>query len=94
MSNINDGGLAFPGTRSEQVNMFVDSEGSTIPTYADCEYPGMTLRDYFAAAMMTRIGIGWPNEENRSVLATQAYQMADAMIAARSVYGASLEQGR
>lgn len=40
-------------------------------------------RDYFAAEMMSRIGIGFPNEENRDVLARQAYQMADAMLKAR-----------
>ncbi|QIG68230.1 hypothetical protein EVB56_039 [Rhizobium phage RHph_Y1_10] len=44
---------------------------------------GMSIRDYFAAQMLPRIGTGWPSIENRELLAKQAYQMADAMIAAR-----------
>jgi hypothetical protein len=67
MSMVKDGGTAFPGVYGPASEY-------------NC---GMTLRDYFAAAMLPRIGMGWPNEENRQVLARQAYQMADAMIAAR-----------
>jgi hypothetical protein len=45
---------------------------------------GMTLRDWFASQMLPRIGMGWPNLENRNLLAKQAYEMADAMIEERN----------
>jgi len=45
---IDDGGLAFPGRKYQAVDMFIDPDGATRPTFADVEYPGMTLRDYFA----------------------------------------------
>lgn len=64
---IDDGGPAYPHGYSAQANSM----------------PGMSLRDFFAAQMLPRIGTGWPNIENRDLLARQAYQMADAMISAR-----------
>lgn len=68
MIKINDGGPAFPQGHMDGPE--VNPEG-------------MTLRDWFAGQMLPRIGTGWPNLENREHLARQAYQMADAMIAAR-----------
>ena len=53
------------------------------PNNAHCD-PGMTLRDYFAAMQMSRIGSGWPNAENMQRIAANCYAMADAMIAERS----------
>ncbi|HBR4098679.1 TPA: hypothetical protein L9U11_001981 [Klebsiella pneumoniae] len=44
--------------------------------------PGMTLRDYFAAKAMQSVTLSIePNEQK--LIATAAYQMADAMLKAR-----------
>ena len=75
MSTINDGGPAFP----------LQSIGPDFtPGYA-----GMSLRDYFAAEAMQGLVSGhfakyghedyWPRPE----IASEAYEIADAMIAAR-----------
>lgn len=90
---IDDGGLAFPGRRSEHVNFFVDSDGHENPTYAECEHPGMTLRDWFAGQALVAMGTwmpvpasGYPNLlqiETQTARALCAYAQADAMIAAR-----------
>jgi hypothetical protein len=72
MATTNTGGPAFPLGPYE-----IDQGLETMPQH------GMSLRDWFAGQMLPRIGMGWPNEENRALLAKQAYQMADAMIAAR-----------
>ncbi len=73
---VDDGGAAFPiipplGGDGFSANGYPFPEG------------GMTLRDWFAGQMLPKIGSGWPNLENRHILARQAYEMADAMIAAR-----------
>ena len=75
MSTINDGGPAFP----------LQSIG---PDFAP-GYAGMTLRDYFAAKAMQGLVSGhfakyghedyWPRPE----IASEAYEIADAMLAAR-----------
>lgn len=74
MDKKKDGGAAFPVAMSEQ---------TSTNQYCAPFQEGMSLRDYFAAQMLPKIGVGWPNMENRDSLATQAYQMADAMIEAR-----------
>jgi hypothetical protein len=51
-TNIDDGGLAFPGTRNQQVGNLSDHgfpiDGEDSPTYGDVQHPGMTQRDWFA----------------------------------------------
>ena len=72
------GGPAFPSTNSVSVGG-ITTNG----------YPGMTLRDYFAAAAMGRLHIIVPEEANLAglefvdALAKRAYQVADAMLAER-----------
>jgi hypothetical protein len=80
---INDGGPAFPFREQ-------DGEGG----YE--RFPGMSLRDYCAAAAMQGLmgnsggpwqadpmrGTGWCNSD-ASLVALTAYDIADAMIAAR-----------
>lgn len=74
MSNINDGGPAFPTTQANFDNMEPAGDG-------------MTIRDYFAAKAMQGILAGdhpvtheaFPLEK----VADVAYQMADAMLRAR-----------
>ena len=70
MSNLNDGGPAFPlvGTHEQVLDI------------------GMTLRDYFAARMMIReLGeeIRPHQDYNYRNAAIRAYRMANAMLAAR-----------
>jgi hypothetical protein len=71
MSEKNTGGPAFP------------SHGSM----GEVAHEGMTLRDYFAAKAMQGIATTLDQTEGEpfwNVIATDAYKMADAMIAARS----------
>ena len=62
-----------------------DTSGPAFPTNANesldrCIYTGMTLRDYFAAQALTGLITGAVFDER---IARLAYQMADAMLAAR-----------
>lgn len=84
---VNDGGPAFPLEKARAV------DGSY---YFPAEHTGMTLRDYFAAKAMQAIfgGVGAQqvadrdgryNETNwAQVVAANAYEMADAMLATRN----------
>ncbi len=72
MEKINDGGPAFPGCNP---NPGLTTGGE-----------GMSLRDYFAAkAMQTIHDVDYRLECNSSYddMARWAYQLADAMLAAR-----------
>jgi len=81
MTKTDDGGLAFPGVRYEEVRLQAGT-----PVFGDVSYPGMTLRDWFAgqiaggmAAFSGTAGVSYgPNN-----IAGRAYQVADAMLAAR-----------
>ena len=70
MSDINDGGPAFPSTTPE------DGKHFTVL--------GMTLRDYFAAkameAMLSRMNLEIKTDD---LLPTFCYALADAMLRAR-----------
>ena len=71
MSEINTGGPAFPSG-------LIDP--STPQDAVQPIYPGMTLRDYFAAKAMQVLR----NDLSAEWIAMRAYEMADAMLAARS----------
>lgn len=73
MSKINDGGNAFPACNEANVNGTM----------------GMTLRDWFAGQALAGLCAN-PNESpdedgasDRDVIASVAYELADAMLAAR-----------
>jgi len=70
MSKQHDGGPAFP------------SNPEAYKQYNRIEQ-GMTLRDYFAAKAMQGLAVG-VNDPDYEVIATMAYKMADAMLAARN----------
>ncbi len=73
MSNVDDGGPAFPHT----VTTGADG-GQHFPL--DYALGGMSLRDYFAAFAL----IGWrETAESLRTDAENAYKMADAMLEAR-----------
>lgn len=75
MSNINDGGPAYPSMRDMRHNPDFDHE------------PGMSLRDYFAAMAMQGILSGNPpitrERDCEMHVAIAAYAMADAMLKAK-----------
>lgn len=88
-TSTNDGGPAFPSLNSEMTG--IDSNG--VERFDTEESGGMSLRDYFAAkAMQSVLDGSWPDLqlvpqsglepiENSAMF---AYQIADAMIQARS----------
>ena len=75
MSEINDGGPAFP-------QLELDQSTGNIHT----QHFGMTLRDYFAAKAMASILYQpeWEEMPNEHV-AMWAYEYADAMLKAREL---------
>ncbi|SCB30576.1 hypothetical protein [Rhizobium lusitanum] len=85
---IDDGGLAFPAKRYQAVDMFIDADGATRPTFADVDHPGMTLRDWFAGHALIGLipayqaAYGSPTAECVEIV-REAYGYADIMIAAR-----------
>ena len=76
MSKIDDGGAAFPGPFSGHCGN--DGHAEPCSCYVDT---GMTLRDYFAAKVIERFLQSWPVPQ----AAARAYDVADAMIAARKM---------
>ena len=84
---VNDGGAAFPQFEVEVGER--DGHGDPIDAYTVAK-GGMTLRDYFAAKAMSGVANGYWSNPNMSGLspyniADEAYQLADAMLAAREV---------
>jgi len=82
---IHDGGPAFPVSTSDPRIGHQDG-------YGTWQFPGLSVRDYFAAAALQ----GWLSsygpesshpadigEHQLNQVAVQAYDMADAMLAAR-----------
>jgi hypothetical protein len=79
---MNDGGRAFPTTPEH--HGWNGNEG------CPCG-PGMTLRDYYAAAALTGLlHIGAQPDASPRVLAEYAYKFADAMLDRRA---AAAERG-
>lgn len=72
MSDIKDGGPAFPNTVKITNEDFA-------------ELRGMTLRDYFAGQYLAGISSHPTVEGSMDEMAKWAYQMADAMLEAREV---------
>jgi hypothetical protein len=68
----NDGGPAFPWEDTK------DAPGQPLPS------SGMTLRDYFAGQALQGAAHRLNNpHEHRDILASDCYEIADAMLAAR-----------
>ena len=70
---INDGGPAFPT---------FENAGDPRQT-GFMTRPGMTLRDWFAAAALTGLCANPADETGMSKIAPWCYEVADAMLAAR-----------
>ena len=86
----NDGGPAFPAKRMEELIAVKGRPGA----YHEAEYPGMTLRDWFAGQALAGILSGPHAEElakvmeqddtaRSPVVAILSYKFADAMLAER-----------
>jgi hypothetical protein len=81
---FNDGGSAFP-TKVITGTEYIENVGNR-HTYD--EYPGMTLRDYFAAKALSSIVIICVDDprggkDYPEYCAEQSYAIADAMLKAR-----------
>ena len=77
MSEIDDGGAAFP------IDSYILNPNATEKEIKEAQ--GMTLRDYFAAAALQGLAVNSHNFDNMSdkSIAENAYLIADAMIKAR-----------
>lgn len=87
MSEIDDGGSAFPSTKfkavipdsfSEQQKLHMATFINSIPTN------GMSLRDWFAGQTISRASDEYYTDEELEQIAKNAYRIADAMIAERN----------
>ena len=81
MSEIQTGGPAFPVSTQHPDNGHQDSANTW-------QFPGMTLRDYFAAKAMHALLVSYGTYQF-DVRAIQAYEAADAMLKARAEGGAA-----
>jgi hypothetical protein len=74
MSEIDDGGPAFPFAATDRVNLHMQAQG-------------MSLRDWFAGQALTIVYMRFETSADPcpSDLAMQAYFIADAMLEARKV---------
>ncbi|OFS73864.1 hypothetical protein HMPREF3173_10285 [Pseudomonas sp. HMSC08G10] len=82
------GGPAFPAQINNGGNAAIKGfNGEEIKPYTFSAYPGMTLRDYFAAkamhGTMAAMDSGERNYTPPETIAKNAYELADAMLAAR-----------
>lgn len=77
--SLNDGGLAFPGKRHEEEELFEDQR-----EIFTAHHGGMTLRDYFAAKAMQGELAKDPVWLDVNHLAEYCYKIADAMLKARN----------
>jgi hypothetical protein len=71
MNNTNTGGPAYPAPVTKPLENY---------------YPGMTLRDYFAAKAMQGLTTTLDQTDEEplwTVIATDSYKLADAMLRAR-----------
>lgn len=97
MSTINDGGPAFPMQEPQAIHAYAVAaiDGITDPDERDRAYlkaraeavGGASLRDYFAAKALQGLLAaqvhGFNDQPAKGPFASMAYEMADAMLAAR-----------
>ena len=88
-NKIDDGGSAFP--HQELIQRILGGDGRMCDRVYHAQ-SGMSLRDYFAVAALSIAQANWQkhNDENsegedpaKSLVAEEAYEYADAMLAAR-----------
>lgn len=76
-----DGGTVFPSSRIELVNPSFPE--NAVGRHVEVTYPGMSLRDYFAALYVCGRAARPDGVDFYSDTAECAYAMADAMLKAR-----------
>lgn len=82
--STNDGGPAFPAGSVRKSRPAHDPGGNWVETdRVQPLHQGLTMRDYFAARAMQGWIVGAENPDCE-VIARVAYEMADAMLAARN----------
>lgn len=89
---MKDGGPAFPATRAEEIPI---AQSENLTDWADVTYPGMSLRDWFAGQALAGLLSHGPHPDLKNMgsdrlskhIAGAAYQIADAMLAAREAQG-------
>lgn len=87
MSSRDDGGPAFPTRwRNEGDRNATAPDGQIVPPGYEVDMPGMSLRDYLAAAALTGWLAGSPADAkaDEKRLALRCYAFADVMLEARS----------
>lgn len=94
MSTTNNGGPAFPAGSVRKSRPAHDPGADLhLTDVVEPKHSGMTLRDYFAAKAMPVVWNDIPDDVNRQLalcrLGDRAYEMADAMLAARENGGAA-----
>ncbi len=77
MSDVKDGGPAFPGIAGSEAG--IDAYNTRLDTFG-----GMSLRDHFAGQALSAYADGW-HKSNADELAQLCYAVADAMLQARKV---------
>lgn len=79
------GGPAFPATtHNDSDRNITDPFGAVLPPDSSAVYPGLSVRDYFAAKAMQGFASSdeaWP--AGTAGMALTAYEWADAMLKAR-----------
>jgi hypothetical protein len=81
------GGPAFPLLISNQRDRCVRMFGETVEPGTDCQFTGVSTRDYFAIKALETVGAIYTREDlvtwDYRHFAEHAYRMADAMLAER-----------
>lgn len=83
MSEIDNGGPAFPVELHATTKDCMGFDGDIVKAGHVATYGGMSLRDYFAAKAMLHM-LTLDNLERRDEVAEASYLMADAMLAERN----------
>lgn len=87
MSQINDGGPAFPTPSGHARMNYQHPNGDYQRTVEVC-MSGMTIRDWFASMAASAMAARWLNDDEVDdwpAIAADCYKYADAMLAAREV---------
>lgn len=69
--------------------MSKDNGGAAFPNEGYARFPGMTMRDYFAAKFMSGVMASASDYQSYEDIAGDAYRMADAMLAERAKLSSS-----
>jgi hypothetical protein len=86
MSRAPNGGSAFPGSYANDSDMNATApDGQLVPPGSSVQMDGMSLRDWFAGQALAGLTAcpNCPKDFDEHHMAASAYELADAMLAAR-----------